>query len=774
MKKIISLLLCAAMLLSLTACGEPAPTTAPATTAPPATTTLPALSAQELYDGAVAALASVNDLTLDITVVNSTKAGPDTFTVEITQDLTLSNLVSGEFQGRYTDSADFGGGFIISSEEIISGDTLFGEVSGALYQTPCTREEFLASHLPAPLLDASLYGTMELTGARTIVLTDAIGPEEWLSIGGAQLTEASGTITLTDAGEFSAFTYQASYTQGGVECSVTVESTVSPTGTPLSVPSDPENYPDEENGRYLKTLELAEGYLYQANSVTASITEMVVAQAAGAVMNQQTGVEIFGTGADYLAKVDYNAQINEYSSGANSTYEQDELFREGVYSISTDGGDPVPQSGITSERMQNYCLGIISDNMPDAAFISGVTATDLNGIRLLEYNFTDEYALLLKEYAQSSILTSSTLLDDLASSYRTDAISGYMGIDPFTGLPTSVGISYTGYHTIQGIEYALTLEAHQSLHLGSQSSYKAITEKDLLTGDELAQPTPLFYRVTGSDGEEMWLMGTIHVGDERIANLPQEIWDALDSADALAVEVDIDVFEQQIEEDEALAAQLSEAYFYADGSTTEAHLKDAELYETALKLLKASGGYHFNAPYLKPAFWSQSIENFYLSQGYDLTSEFGVDNQLLARAREQEIEIISIESGLFQTQMTANYSDPLQEMLLASSVETFQWEYIDSVRELFDLWCAGDEDALIEYLRGDLVEVSEEEAALHEEYNKAISTDRNAGMLEAAKEFLESGDVVFYAVGLAHLLAEDGLVFTLRDAGYTVELVTFK
>ena len=136
MKKIISLLLCAAMLLSLTACGEPAPTTAPATTAPPATTTLPALSAQELYDGAVAALASVNDLTLDITVVNSTKAGPDTFTVEITQDLTLSNLVSGEFQGRYTDSADFGGGFIISSEEIISGDTLFGEVSGALYQTP--------------------------------------------------------------------------------------------------------------------------------------------------------------------------------------------------------------------------------------------------------------------------------------------------------------------------------------------------------------------------------------------------------------------------------------------------------------------------------------------------------------------------------------------------------------------------------------------------------------------------------------------------------------
>jgi uncharacterized protein YbaP (TraB family) len=54
-----------------------------------------------------------------------------------------------------------------------------------------------------------------------------------------------------------------------------------------------------------------------------------------------------------------------------------------------------------------------------------------------------------------------------------------------------------------------------------------------------------------------------------------------------------------------------------------------------------------------------------------------------------------------------------------------------------------------------------------------MSTDRNAAMLEAAKEYLESGDTVFYAVGLAHILAEDGLVNTLRSAGYTVEPVSY-
>jgi hypothetical protein len=47
-------------------------------------------------------------------------------------------------------------------------------------------------------------------------------------------------------------------------------------------------------------------------------------------------------------------------------------------------------------------------------------------------------------------------------------------------------------------------------------------------------------------------------------------------------------------------------------------------------------------------------------------------------------------------------------------------------------------------------------------------------MLKVAIDYLESGDVVFYAVGLAHLLNNvNGLVDALRDAGYTVELVSY-
>jgi hypothetical protein len=71
-------------------------------------------------------------------------------------------------------------------------------------------------------------------------------------------------------------------------------------------------------------------------------------------------------------------------------------------------------------------------------------------------------------------------------------------------------------------------------------------------------------------------------------------------------------------------------------------------------------------------------------------------------------------------------------------------------------------------------EEEEEEQEYIDEYNNAMGTDRNDDMHDVAVGYLESGKVVFYAVGLAHLLAEDGLVNTLRAAGYTVELVTFE
>ena len=59
------------------------------------------------------------------------------------------------------------------------------------------------------------------------------------------------------------------------------------------------------------------------------------------------------------------------------------------------------------------------------------------------------------------------------------------------------------------------------------------------------------------------------------------------------------------------------------------------------------------------------------------------------------------------------------------------------------------------------------------EYNQAIAVQRDELMLEKAIEYLEGEQTVFFAVGLAHVLGETGLVDALREAGYTVSLVTY-
>ena len=169
------------------------------------------------------------------------------------------------------------------------------------------------------------------------------------------------------------------------------------------------------------------------------------------------------------------------------------------------------------------------------------------------------------------------------------------------------------------------------------------------------------------------------------------------------------------------------------------------------------------------------IEEFYLGQGYELSADDGVDLQLLAWAEEQDKQILNVESGMDQLKMLSGFSDDIQEMILLSTLSIDPASYNATQMELYDLWCEGDEQKLIAMMETDTSSMSQEELELYEVYTKAMETDRNEQMLQVAKDYLESGDTVFFAVGLAHLLdSTNGLVEALRDAGYTVELVPYQ
>ncbi len=766
-RRILSLLLAAAMVLCLAGCGaEPSPTKPAETTAP----TVPAPSGEERYLEARKPFDTAKDLKLEIVTDTQTTVGQETFDQKTNQTLELSGIGTAGLQVQLTETVSVGSSEDIFKEFYTEGTMYTTVVNTYHFKGEMEAEDYLERFAPAVLLDAALYGS--ITGNdTTIQFSDPRGPEKWAMPEDGQFITASGTAELDAAGALTKTTYEITYVYGSTQ--VTKTTTVTPTipeSLVLTAPPKEGGYLQVEDVDAIRLYDIALLYLFDSGAVTSVATETIVSQAAACVLTIQNKINFHGTGSDHVSEI--SQDINQVVQGQTSAYSLKEQYRDGTYTYIQDGGTPQTDT-LSAANMLSYVQGYLGENITALDYFSQAEITDVGGQYFLELDFNEEYGTALNHYICSSLFQQETFLDDLASAYVTTDSTGYMAIDKYTGFPTAVGIAYAGSHTIDGVEYPLSLQADQSFLLASPTAYETVTGEPLPEEEPETPAQPLLYHVTGDKGQEMWLFGTVHVGDSRTGFLPQELYDAFDASDALAVEFDIQAFEEKAATDASLVNQLAPLYFYTDGTTTKDYLEQEDCQEAGM-LLKASGNYNANAELMKPILWSQSIENFYIQQGYDLLTQKGADNRLLDRAKEQGKKILDIESGLAQLQMFTGFSQELQALLLESTLDYSSAEYCAELKELYEAWCTGDEAALRVLLDAEMEDVDEEDLPLVEEYNKAMCFDRNTGMHDAAVKYLESGETIFYAVGLAHLLdSTNGLVDTLRAAGYTVEQVKY-
>lgn len=782
--RLLALLLCAAMLLSCIGCSQtPAATELPTTPPTEAPTEPPA---DTVYQDAVAGLKNAADVTMEVDLVKTTTVGTETFTETISQTLIYSGLGTGALQISSEEELDYGLEETLAFSELYSGDTLYAVIDDAYYFSgSLTAEEAADRYIPVLLLDETLYGsvTAEYSGtAATISFAEPTAAESWAVPEEAAMTAASGTAQIDANGELQEMSYTVTYTYGSSEITLEVTSRPRTGADEVVIPEDTSGYLSLQYVDAPRLSVQTSALLTQTTSATVSSLESIMSQAAAVVRNQSTVMDYYGSGSDVMTKVELGLYLMDYSTNQSQELDQEEVYRDGRYTVTVDDGVPTTQTGIAGEDIESYCRTIMLTHMVDLSFWQDAVCTDLGSLYLIELTLNEDFGNTIQNSICNMFWEDAAFLNNLASAYVTNETTGYFAVDKFTGLPTSGGYYYKGTHTIDGADYALTLQSDQSIDGAALEAYWNITEEMPPEEEPEAKPTPLFYHVTGDDGQEMWLFGTIHVGDERTAYLPQEIYDALAASDALALEYNSTAFDEKLEEDDDLQSQISALYYYSDGTSAEDHF-DPELYPRALQMMKATGNYSMNTPYMKLSIWSQSIENFYLRQGYRLSSEQGLESRLERLAEEQNKQIRDIESALAQITMSTGWSEELQQVLLEDSLEYTAEDYWESVDELYEKWCAGDEAVLREELSDevDTSELTEEELAeyqaqlpLLEEYNKGMSYDRNDGMLKVAIDYLESGDVVFYAVGLAHLLNDhNGLVDTLREAGYTVELVQF-
>lgn len=782
-KRILCLLLTAALLLGLVGCHEdPDPTDPDSGSTPSDSTeqteaTDPSEPALEAYRGAVTKLAGKQELLLEITTDKNLSIGGDSFTTSSSQEITYLGLGSEDFRASVSETIDYTA-YETDIEELYAGGMAYATVYDSNFSCEMTAEEFTSRYLPVILIDETLYGscTMEEADGEThITFTDAQALEAWIATDATTLISAEAEAVLNADGELHQFHYQATYANGGGTASidVTVDLTA-PTDAAIAAPDNAADYTPLSYLDGPRMLEHIYGVLLQAESITFGSMEQIICDAASVYSVATTTINSWGSGSDLMTTVDYYQSITDYYNNETYEYELAERYENKKYTVSIDGGSPTTDRTISADTVWDYVQNTIIAEVYDCSYFTEATCTDLGSLLLIEFTGNSELGQVMNEYINSYMYGDAGLLDSYASAFRTEAMEYYIGVDKYLGLPTSIGVHFNGCHTIDGYEYYMDLQLDQSIYLASLSSYESITEQSSPDTEPEQSATPLFYHVTGPNGEELWLLGTIHVGDSRTGYLPQEIYDAFDASDALAVECNVRTFEDLVKQDEALQLEVSKCYYYSDGSTIADHIEDAELYDLALKMMKATGNYSSNAPYLKLSLWAQLLDNYFVQQAYTLSSDKGVDNRLLMRAEASNKTILEVESNLFQLQMFAGWSEELSLLLLTEALSADFVEYMTELNEMYELWCSGDEAALTEYLTDDLSDLTDEELKLYEEYNTAMSTNRDKNMVSTAISYLESGDTVFFAVGLAHVLSDSGLVNGLRDAGYTVELVTFE
>lgn len=779
-QKWIALLLCVTVLLSLVGCGKE---TASGTENTEKTTepTVQETPAADLYTGAKAAVLAMNDVELETEHTIVRTIGIESFTTRSLQTATFHGRGTDTMTAQVEDSTEYGP-TTVKSQDYFADGVGYTSIEGTPFFCAMTGEEFSDGYLPTVLLDETLYPSItaeDIPSGKKLTFSGSSSPEKWISpLGGeyAEMGEISGTAILDEAGNLTKTTCELTYTVGGMEVTETASVSVHEPGEAADVSGKVTELKEtalEIPELYLPgALISAQMDLEQASSITLNEQYYTVSQAAGAVTTETIDHNFYGLDQDFSCHSD-GAYSLVSSDGSSDSYTYQHDYLDGVYTFTSDGEEP-EDSDLSGMTVRSNLLYLSESYIPFPSDLASLDVEYTPSNILISYTLTEDYAQACQDQICLNLFDDPDLLNNMASAYETKEASGYVSLDLVTMLPVAISTTYEGVHTIEGAPYTLSERSTQSLFLGSDSAYEAIHGEPLPEEEPENKATPLFYHVTGDDGQEMWLLGTIHVGDERTAYLPKEIYDAFDASDALAVEFDIQDFEEQIKDDPELLTSVAGLYYYTDGTSIKDHL-DQETYETVVTGLKATGNYDVSgmAEYMRPSFLASFFDNYVLRAGYMLSPEKGVDNLLLTRAKESDKEVLNVESGVSQIEMMANFSEEVQRELLTGSMSASSLEQIKNVQEIYEAWCQGDEEKVMTLIGQEYSDLAGEEQKIYQEYRQAMEIDRNQQMLEEAKEYLEGDQVVFFAVGLAHLITENGLVNTLKDAGYHVELVSF-
>ncbi len=280
------------------------------------------------------------------------------------------------------------------------------------------------------------------------------------------------------------------------------------------------------------------------------------------------------------------------------------------------------------------------------------------------------------------------------------------------------------------------------------------------TQEVKSKSSGICYKVKGGKND-LYLIGTIHVGNEEMYPLSDSIEEVVKNADVLALELDLD----EVSEDEQF--ELTSKYaFYTDGTLLSDFLDDREM--SKLELIFAPIGYNrMIIDICKPWMILTSFSDALLN-GTDYKAENGVEEYLKKIYKGDEI--IGLETFESQLKALASISDEDGIKAIKETLKDDDWikEEKDGLADMVNTWIKGDADAIGKERNESY---GEDLTQAEIDYNYAIMDEREAKMVEKIENFLESDDGKTYvvAVGTLHVVGEGSLSDLLKEKKYTLE-----
>jgi uncharacterized protein YbaP (TraB family) len=283
-------------------------------------------------------------------------------------------------------------------------------------------------------------------------------------------------------------------------------------------------------------------------------------------------------------------------------------------------------------------------------------------------------------------------------------------------------------------------------------------------GDAIPNGKGIFWKIEKPGVKPSWLLGSMHVTDPRVLDLPPRTQAAHDAADTIVIESD-----EILDEKKASAALLMkpELMMFTDGTTIDKLLS----HDDYLRLeagLKQRGIPLSAVSRMRPWMISSVVALPACEMARKAKGVQFLDQKIAADAVKQGKQVKGLETLSEQLQAMA---DLPTEFHMKSLIETLELgsKMNDVVETMTDLYLSGDIGMTMPLLKTVTPEGADDSSD-YAAFEQRIILDRNKVMADRAAPILANGNV-FMAVGALHLSGDEGVIELLRKQGFTLTAV---